>query len=142
MRNLDIIGAEVYAVLKQVPSDQYVKIPLEKRKIFEKYDEGAHKIEIDLDKDFSEQNISKQAKDIIFAISLNYWLTEAERQKVIRKLKENEKEWNNKYDVEKMFQKSPLEVPERKDANEIMIVNRKERFITRIINRIKKFFTK
>lgn len=90
MEDLKSIGAEVCAVLKKVSSSRYNKIPKEITDIFEAFEEESKNVVIEIDIPFECQKISKEAKDIIFLISLNYWLTEEKRQMVKANLKENE----------------------------------------------------
>ncbi|MBR2787056.1 MAG: hypothetical protein IKD76_06160 [Clostridia bacterium] len=121
--NLERVGAEVCAVLKSVPSEEYNKVSKNIRNLFERYISESKKIKIDTSKSFDEQSISKEAKDIIFVISFNYWLTEEQKKVALKKLKQNEIELNQKYDIERIF-KSRREKSEEKikdsDANSVV----------------------
>lgn len=144
MENLANIGAEVYAVLNKVPKVKYNMIPQKITELFEKYKEQSKSIKIDTSKKFEEQEISKQAKDIIFAISLNYWLTEDERKLVLEKINENEQTVTEKYNVDNLFQKQNevIEDEIKEQSNMVSMTEYKEPLIKRIINKIKDFFRK
>lgn len=103
MKDLGIIGAEVYAVLSKVSKDKYDKIPLNVIKTFEKYKNIASSIKIVPSLEFKKQEISSEAKDIIFVIALNYWLTEQEKEKVIEKMKKNDEKKNITFNYDNLF---------------------------------------
>jgi len=144
MENLANIGAEVYAVLNTVPKVKYNMIPQKITELFEKYKEQSKKIQIDTSKKFEEQEISRKAKDIVFAISLNYWLTEDERKLVLEKINENEQTVTEKYNVDNLFQKQNevIEDEIKEQSNMVSMTEYKEPLIKRIINKIKDFFRK
>ena len=123
------VGAEVCAVLKSVPSKEYNKVSKNIRNLFEGYSDGSKKIKIDTSKSIEEQNISKEAKDIIFVISLNYWLTEEQKKIALKKLKENEIKMNEKYDIERIFKSKSNRYEEKMEkvgASQELAVNEDE----------------
>ena len=66
MKDLEKIGSEVYAALSNVSIEKYNKIDPKIIEVFEKYRESSQNIKINPEVDFENQNISKEAKDIIF----------------------------------------------------------------------------
>ena len=90
------VGAEVYEVLRNIPKEEYYKVPREITDAFKAYKDETNQIKIDFNKSFQEQEISQTAKDIIYLISLNYWLTEDDRQKILKKMEMNEEKSKKK----------------------------------------------
>ena len=138
----EIVGAEVYEVLRNIPKEEYYKVPRKITATFEKFKDVEIKTKIDLTKSFQEQNISKRAKEIIYCISLNYWLSEEEKHKILKKLKENEEKFNEKYSVEKLFEqkKKKEEVKIQSENKTTDLVKCEEKWYTKILKKIKKFF--
>lgn len=140
MDKLDIIGAEVYAIISNVSIERYNKIPTKIIKTFEQYKESAKKVKIKPNVEFDKQEISKDAKDIMFVIALKYWLTDTEKKKVMDRLNFNEEKLKEKYNVEKMFeQKRNKQIGKEKVVS---IVEKKENIFTKIIKFIRKIFYK
>ena len=142
MKDLDIIGAEVYAVLSNVSIERYNKIPAKITKTFEQYKKSARDVIIKPNIEFDKQAISKEAKDIMFVIALNYWLTDEEKKKVIDTMKLNEEKLKEKYDIEKMFEQRRSRQINVKKEETVAIIEKKESIVTKIINFIKKLFHK
>ena len=142
--SLEIIGGEVYKVLHSIQEEEFYKIPKNITDIFEKYKKNGEQVRIDYNKSFAEQDISKKAKDIIFAISLNYWLTEKERQEVIKKMKQNEEQIKEIYDIENMFKnKKDQDKRLQEDIKEeTALITIKENWLKKIINNLKSFLKK
>lgn len=134
--DMQVVGAEVYEVLKNVSKEEYDKVPKKIINLFEKYKNHNDEIKIDLSKSFKEQKISQKAKDIIFVISLNYWLTDEERKQVIKKLNENEKKFNEKYNIEKIFEERKAEKTNEETTNKAL-VKYEEKWYTKIFNKIR-----
>lgn len=142
MKDLNIIGAEVYAVLSNVSKEKQNKVPPKVFNTFKKYEKYSNNVVIIPNVEFEQQNISKESKDIIFTIALNYWLTEEEREKVLNSMQENEKRKSDKYNPDKIFE----EFSEKKNKNyqnkEVVKVEKKERWYVKIINKIKSLLKK
>jgi len=141
---LQRIGAEVYEVLQNVSEESYKKVPKNIIAIFEKYKDNDFNVKIDCSKKFEEQEISKQAKDIIFAISLNYWLTDEERESVINKLNETERKLLEKYSIQNIFEEEQNRKNKKIEnvMEEKAIVKYEEKWYTKILKKIKNFFGK
>ncbi len=130
MKNLDIIGAEVYAILSNVSKERYNKIPTKITKTFEKYKEAAKNIIIKTNEEFDKQDISKEAKDIIFVIALNYWLTDEEKKNAIKNMNLNEEKLKEKYNIEKMFEKRRSKQINKEEV--VSIVEKKKIFLQKL----------
>lgn len=138
MSNFEKVSAEVYAVLKEIPKSQINKIPPKVIKMFEENKNYSNEIKIDINKKIEEQNISKEAKDIIFLIGLNYWLTEEERKEVLIKLKENESALKEKYNIENIFKNTSNN--KENSVSNVLIIEKKEKWYLKIIKKILKLF--
>ena len=138
MSNFEKVSAEVYAVLKEIPKSQINEIPPKVIKMFEENKNYSNEIKIDINKKIEEQNISKEAKDIIFLIGLNYWLTEEERKEVLIKLKENESALKEKYNIENIFKNTSNN--KENSVSNVLIIEKKEKWYLKIIKKILKLF--
>lgn len=142
MKDLNIIGAEVYAVISNVSEEKQNKIPSKVFNTFKKYEKYANDFVIVPNIDFEQQRISKESKDIIFAIALNYWLTEQERENVLKKMQENEIAKNKEYNPDKLFEKFSEKRKNNTSNTEVVKVEKKERWYVKIFNKIKSLFKK
>lgn len=137
----ETVGAEVYEILRSVPKKEYYKIPKEITSYFEQYKNHNINTKIDLNKSYLEQEVSQEARDIIFCISLNYWLTSEQKREAMNRMKLNEKEYNEKYSRENLFKnieiKTKKKVQSENTSKETFITKHKEPLLRRIINQIK-----
>lgn len=137
---LDIVGSEVYQILNLIPKDKYYKIPKKIVDIFDKYKNNKIELKIDMSKSFADQNLNQKTKDIMFAIALDYWLTDEERKKSIEKMKLNEEKAKEKYNVENIFKEKSKSVVQNEKEDNKKLIAKKETFLQRIFNKIKQFF--
>lgn len=137
---LDIVGSEVYQILNLIPKDKYYKIPKKIVDIFDKYKNNKIELKIDMSKSFADQNLNQKTKDIMFAIALDYWLTDEERKKSIEKMKLNEEKAKEKYNVENIFKEKSKRVVQNEKEDNKKLIAKKETFLQRIFNKIKQFF--
>ena len=70
---------------------------------------------------------------------LNYWAEENEKKELLEKLTNNEKELEEKYDIQKVFNKRN-ETKTYKE--ELQLVQVKDNLFTRILNKLKKLLRK
>lgn len=138
------VGAEVYKILTSVPKKQYEKVPLKIRKELEKYKLESENIKIKYNVSFVNQKISQKAKDIIFVIAFNCWLTDEEKRKSLANMKENEKVVLEKYGDENIFCNNFKDEKEEvidKDEK-VQLVKAEDKWYKHIFDRIKKIFEK
>lgn len=146
---LKLIGAEVYEVLKNVSKEKYDKLPSGMTKLFKKFENEKLVKKIDPNKSFKEQEISQEAKDIIFFITLDYWLDEEQKERILKNMKMNEQKFNEKYSYENLFKpKQYADETEKKnndakdEERQTLVIQRKEKFLNKIINKLKEIFFK
>lgn len=140
----DKVFSEVYVILNQLEEKSLKKIP---EKIFNQIKENA-KIDVDyIDKNvpLEELNIMSETKEFLAIISYYYFCDEEERQKWDDILNENERKYQEKlkqkYNPEEIFKtKQEYINKENEKSVELNLVEYKEKFIVRLINKIKQFF--
>ncbi len=101
--------SEVLGILKFISKEDYEKIPNSKIELFETNQNKEYIFEYDPNKTLEEQNVSKIAKAIIGLLFRDYWGTDEQKDKIIKKqnydrqiLKEQKE---SLYNVEDIFKK-------------------------------------
>ena len=138
--------AEVLYYLKGIRDEDLAKIP---KKLIDFLEENSNKNYIcnfDYTKPLKELNLTDESKGIIAMICYYYWCnTEENKQKLIRKLKKNEKkyqeEMKKKYDPKKIFEERNEKNIQKIKTNETVdVVKYKESKLKKIINKLKNYF--
>ena len=134
--------SEVYVILNQLDEESLKKIP---EKIFNQIKENA-KIEVDyIDKNIPLEkiNLMEETREFLAIISYYYFCDEEERKKWDEILNENERKYQEKlkqkYNPDNMF-KTKQDNVNKEESKELNLVEYKENFIVRLINKIKQFF--
>lgn len=136
--------SEVLEILKFISKEDYEKIPENKIELFELNSNKEYKFVYNPEKTLDEQNVSKRAKAIIGILFRDYWATEVQREKIIRKQKNDrlilEEQKKSVYDVENIFKKRNLnnETEVKEEVTEMIVY--KESIIKKVINKIKRLF--
>lgn len=144
---------QVLEVLKYTKRDLVNKIPKYKITMYQCLRDPDYKFKINVNKPIGEQNLSTEAKAIIGNLFKNYIATEDQRNKIEAKekfdMEQLEKEKRELYSVDGLFKGNKQVVQGIKEEtyasnnikdNSTSIMNYKESFITRFINKIKSFF--
>lgn len=138
--------SEVLEILKFISQEEYEKIPESKIDLFKVNSNKEYNFVYNPQKTLDEQNVSKRAKAIIGILFRDYWATEAQRDKILRKQENDrlilEEQKKSLYDVENIFKKRTIsnETKVKEEVTEMAVY--KENVIVRILNRIKKLFKK
>lgn len=136
--------SEVLGILKFISKEDYEKIPNSKIELFEINQNKEYIFQYDPDRTLEEQNVSKRAKAIIGLLFRDYWATDEQKDKIIRKQNYDrqilEEQKKSMYDVEKIFKKRSYEndIKENEEVKEMLVY--KETFFRKCINKIKSFF--
>ena len=137
------VFSEVYVILNQLEEESLKKIP---EKIFNQIKENA-KVEVDyIDKNvpLEEVNLMDETKEFLAIISYYYFCDEEEKQKWDEILNENERKYQEtlkqKYNPEEIFKVKQENINKEEKNVELDLVEYKEKFIVRLINKIKQFF--
>ena len=135
--------SEVLQVLKNMSKKDYEKVPKEMIDMFEEYSNKDCEFVYDIEKKFEEQNLSKDAKLILAILFRDYWATPEQRNIIIAKQKfdrmQMEKEKQTKYKTEDLFKNKVINKEEIAIEN-VSMIEYKESFIKKIINKIKSIF--
>ena len=141
-----LIAAEAIAILENTDTLLLAKVPTKLiESLQEKADELGRRVNIDYSKDFSNQEISEQAKDIIALIYRDYWCTSEQREEINKALEENERKHNEeireKYNPDNIFKnEEKIIVPNEEKVS--LIVQEDLKWYQKIFNKIKSLFSK
>lgn len=134
--------SEVYCLLKFFPKLYIDKLPKKFLSIVEQNKAPQYFIEVDTMKPLEEQKISKETKNILIVLKYNYWSDENEKKEIIKRLNENEKEYERilreKYNPDNIFKNKATKV--EKVENTVAMVKYKESLFTKIKNWFKHIF--
>lgn len=136
-----ITNTEILNILKKIDLEYIYKIPEE---IIEYLNENSLKIKDEKYSGFDENGnikVSKEAEEILIYLYLNYWADEDEKEKLIEKYKENEKQLSDKYDVYKVFEQRKRNT-EDGEKKEVHLVEVKDNIFVNILNKIKMLLKK
>ena len=139
---------EVYEILKYVGEEERKAIPESFMNVVEAKMNKDYSYTYDETKEFKDQEMLLETRAIMGHIYLKYWADETEKSIIENKLKEDLKKADEakreKYDPNNIFKSVKEEVEENKDEaleEEVKdLVEVKESFISKIINKIKEFF--
>ena len=145
---------EVYEILKYVPKEDFDKIPKDFITMLEIKMDKSYVYEIKKGKEFSEQEIMSETKEILAVISMEYWLDKEKRKVVEEKLKNDIIDLENRkkeiYDAEDIFKNKREKREEISSSNYEITTNRnipkdimkfKEKGkLQKVIDKIKRIF--
>ena len=104
--------SEVLEILKFISKEDYEKIPANKIELFKLNSNKEYEFIYDPKKTLDEQNVSKRARAIIGILFRDYWATEVQREKIIRKQENDrlilEEQKKSLYDIEEILKKRKL----------------------------------
>jgi len=138
-------SAELIEILKYLPETEVEKIPLKLRKFFKQVANPNCKGRIDPYKTIEQQNIKEKTRDLIAVIYRNYWCTEEERITLDKKLKENDKKYQEelreKYNPDNIFRNKPIK-EEAIDKNTELVEYKEQKWYQTLIKKLLKIFKK
>lgn len=128
---------EVLEILKYVDKQDYNKIPSDEIELLETYSNKNYSFTYNPEKSLDEQNVSETTKLIIAMLFLDYWASQKQKKKINTFIQNKRDEL---YDTNNLFKNSKAE---KVAEQEVSLVKYKEgNFLTRLFNRIKRFFSK
>jgi len=146
IQEISDVAKETIEVLKYFDATFVYKIPtnlLDTLKELAK--ESNIIVNIDKEKNLSEQNISEETKNLISLMYYDYIATEDEKEQIAKIWNENELVYQEnlkiKYDSDNLFKKDKGNYTEQEISN-LPIVIKKESFIRKIINFLKNILNK
>lgn len=137
---------EVLTVLSNLIEKDYNKIPKEYIKFLEENCSKDYEFNYDISKNIDQQNLSNNAKYILFGLFEKFGATEKQKEKIklfknnyYKKIEEQQRE---KYNPNNLFENRKQEVTDKTQsiANEVAMVEYKESIFKRFINKIKNIF--
>ena len=141
--------SEVLVYLKGIRQEDIDKIPKKLIALFEEKSSKDYKCSFDYNKPLNELDLLDETRGLLSMICLNYWCTtEEEKNRYLRKLNDNEikyqEELRQKYNPDDLFLKRNTnnvgQDIESKSENVDLIEVKKQSFVKRLIDSIKKFF--
>ena len=149
--------SEVYGILKALGNKYIDKLPKTVLKVITECKEENYNPEYSMSIPLKEQDINRKSLAMIALFHYNYWCeTEEERKKFKNMLETNEekhqKEMQEKYSNDKIFNKATTKIEEETISEKVdrfvevsnqstaNIVEYKQSFLNKIIDKIKKWF--
>ena len=137
---------EVLEILKYISVEDYNKIPKNKIELFQTNANNDYHFTYTPEKTLNEQNVSKIAKGIIAILFRDYWATNIQKEKIIKKqnydrhiIEESKIEFN----PNDLFKNSAMHLKETREEKEISTLTKVENnLFKRLINKIKSIFQK
>lgn len=134
---------EVDEILKYLDEEELLKIPEEIRNSIKEKKDKEYCWKYDITKPLKEQNVSRDTIAFLSYLNMEYLLDEKQKELMIQIHKLNEKKERNKiqkYCTEDLFSKNKSQQQEVKKITNVQdIVEYKEDFFTRMINKIRNF---
>ena len=145
MSNRKNAYAEVYTILQELNEEEYNKIPPEVIKTIEANRNEEYEYELDDELELKDQPMLPETKAILFNLFRDYLATPEQKAKIIRMQNEarqkNELKKQQMYNTD-VFANKPKENQSSNNNETMQIVEYKENFFKKILNKIKSFFIK
>lgn len=145
--------AEVYVILMHLGREYIKRVPDSLMSVIDRTRDKESTFEIDKNKPLFEQEVCQETKDFIAALNLLYWEKNTDQKaKLLQYYKKNdiiyEKEQQEKYSYENLFKSTkPVAEPEVVETKQEEVIENnnqlmevKENFIQKIINKVKEIF--
>ena len=150
MSNYNNACTEVYTILDYLDENEYKKIPFKVIKAIESSRNLQYEYELDERLELRQQKMLKETKAILYNLFRDYLCTEKQREIIKRQQSEErqnkEIRKTKKYNPKDIFKgkitEQTTETIQQENTvdNAVSMVEYKERFFTRIINKIKNIF--
>lgn len=143
--NVEYIQAytEIKCLLRYFPIEYIKKLPNKLLEMIQKNSDEKYDIDVDLNKNLQDQNISKKTKDILAVLTYNYWSDESEKEYLKNRFYENErafqKELSEKYNTDNLFKNKKIKEETENSEVVSMVEYKKESLISKLLNKFKKF---
>lgn len=143
--NTAIAYAEVDEILNLLEDDYIDKVPEKVRDFFKEERDKKYLPKIEVDIPLTEQNLKRETMVLLAVLKLNYWCKDEKgKQAFLNELDENEREYNEKYNPDNLFnnQKNNYsKVTETSNKENILPIKYKDKnIILRFLEKITKFF--
>lgn len=139
--------SEVYSILNLLGNSYISKLPQSLFKMIEDEKLDTYNPQYTEDKSLNEQNVKRESLSMIALFHLNYWCNSDEEKQQLKQLfKTNEEkhqaEIREKYNPDNLFKnRNPQPIVDSQPVvNEVAMVEYKESFFKKFINKIKSIF--
>lgn len=134
---------EIYEILKYVPKSEFEKLPTEFINFIERNMARTYDYKVENIQDFEKQEMLEETRIILAILYRDYWAEPEKKQEIItrdkKQIKEKEESDKQKYNMEAVWQATRKQ--EQATKQQLTdIVPYKESIITKILNRIKRWF--
>ena len=145
MNNRKNAYTEVYTILQELNEEEYNKIPPEVIKTIEANRNEEYEYELDDELELKEQLMLPETKAILFNLFRDYLATPEQKAKIIRM--QNEARQKNELKKQQMYNTDVFANIQKEDTVQLnsektQIVKYKENIFKRILNKIKRFFSR
>ena len=138
-----IAYSEVLEILKYISKEEFNKVPQDMLEMFKANASNNNEFVYNPRKTLQEQNVSETARIIIAILFRDYWATENQKEKILKKQNyDREKIKEEMYNTTNIFQKHNTQQTENCIKNEVAMIEYKESIFTKIKNWFKHFFNK
>ncbi len=137
--------AEVDTILNFMDKEYISEIPEKLRNMFREKKAKDYIKNIVPSKPLEEQELKDETLSILAVLNYNYWCKdESEKEKILKLYADNEKKYQEilqqKFNQDEIFKKNKEENKTKDAVNQVQMIEYKESFIKRLINKIKSFF--
>ena len=140
---------EVLVILDNMEDEYKNKVPQELINFFKRNEAKEYVFKLDNSIPLTEQRIKEKTLSLLAILNLNYWCSTDERKELIKKYSDNERKFREevdiKYHVDELLRKYDIkhkDIEEKATIDNKVPVKYKESLLQRLINKIKKIFTK
>ena len=139
-------ATEVLTILERTEIEEVKKIPKNFIKFLKENSSKTYKPDFDFSKPINELNLKQKTQSILAIIYLKYWANEEEKKAFKKRIKENEEKYQQElkkqYSTDNLFKtkKGIIENFENQTQKNLLPEVKKENFIQKIINKMKKIF--
>ena len=145
MNNRKNAYAEVYTILQELNEEEYNKIPPEVIETIEANRNEDYEYELDDELELKDEPMLPETKAILFNLFRDYLATPEQKAKIIRMQNEarqkNELKKQQMYNID-VFANRQKEDKVQTNSEKTQIVEYKENIFKRILNKIKRFFSR
>lgn len=140
-------ATEVLTILEHTEIEEVNKIPKNFIKFLKENSSKTYKPDFDFSKPINELNLKQKTQSILAIIYLKYWANEEEKKAFKKRIKENEEKYQQElkkqYSTDNLFKtkKGIIENFENQTQKNLLPEVKKENFIQKIINKMKKIFS-
>ena len=136
--------AEVDKILSLMETKYVERIPVKMREMFKNEKVKDYNPNIDKNIPLDEQNLERKTYAILAMLNLHYWCNAEEKQELLKAYSNNDKkreeELREKYNPDNIFKNRIKEPEQATEEVKALVEYKKENFIKKLINTIKRFF--